>query len=269
MQQMDSFISYNGGKIHFCDEGKGDAIVLIHGYLESAEIWSGMAYKLSKGYRVITVDLPGHGRSDNCSADYTMEFLAELIKELLDKLNIRKAFITGHSLGGYVTLAFLEKYPDRLSGYCLFHSQPFADTIAATEKRKREIRIVSAGKKDLVYSENVTRMFADCNLSKFPDALLKSRKIASQITPEGIVAVLKGMIKRPARLSVMEDGRVPCLWILGSMDNYIPCSEIQDMVNLPDNAAVVVLKNSGHLGFIEEEERTLEVIKGFVEGLKC
>jgi pimeloyl-ACP methyl ester carboxylesterase len=265
---MENFVLCESGKIHFYDTGKGNAIVLIHGYLESAEIWRDLAYRLSEKYRVITIDLPGHGLSDICGKVNTMEFLATLIKELLDKLGVGKIFLTGHSLGGYITLAFLELFPERLSGYCLFHSQPFPDTVEAIEKREREIKIVDAGKKDLVYSDNITQMFAKTNLEKFSDALIRSREIASRITPGGIVAVLNGMKERPSRLSLMEEGRVPCLWILGSMDNYIPCDLIQTKVHLPSNALVVILKNSGHIGFVEEESRTVEVVTEFADKLK-
>jgi pimeloyl-ACP methyl ester carboxylesterase len=265
---MGSYIRFEEGNLHYYDEGKGDIIVLVHGYLESAEIWSGLAQKLSKKFRVISVDLPGHGHSDIFGMSNSMEFMATVIRELLDTLGIEKVFLTGHSLGGYITLAFLELYPGRLTGYCLVHSQPFADSPEAIEKREREIKIVTAGKKDLMYPENLTRMFADNNLDKFSESLLRSRKIASGITSDGIISVLKGMIARPSRLSFMEEGRVPCLWILGLMDNYIPSDAIREKVSLPANAEVVILKNSGHLGFIEEEDRTVEIITEFVEKLR-
>jgi pimeloyl-ACP methyl ester carboxylesterase len=265
---MGKYIRYNEGKIHYYDQGNGDPIVLIHGYLESAEIWNSLAAKLSKRFRVISVDLPGHGFSDIFEKSSSMESMATMIRELLDSLDINKVFLAGHSLGGYVTLAFLELYPERLAGYCLFHSHPFADSHEAIEKREREIKIVMAGKKDLMYPDNVNKMFAINNLDKFPEELLRSKDIASRISAEGIIAVLKGMIARPSRLSIMEKGTVPCLWILGLMDNHIPCEAIQKKVILPASAKVIILENSGHMGFVEEEERSVKVITGFVERLK-
>jgi pimeloyl-ACP methyl ester carboxylesterase len=264
---MGNYIRYKKGKLHYYDTGKGKTIVLIHGYLESAKIWSGLAEKLAKKFRILSVDLPGHGLSDVYSEIHTMEFMATAVKELLDTLGIIKACLIGHSLGGYVTLAFLELFPDHLSGYCLFHSQPFPDPPEALEKRMREIAIVIAGKKDLMYPDNVTRMFAPSNLEKFSEALQRSKDIASQIPGEGIIAVLNGMMIRPSRLSVMEEGSVSCLWILGLMDNYIPCDIIQTKVNLPSNARIVVLKKSGHLGFVEEEDLSAKVIRDFVSRL--
>jgi pimeloyl-ACP methyl ester carboxylesterase len=261
------FFSFRGGKIQYSDTGSGKVIVLLHGYLESAEVWSHFAEKLASKFRIITVDLPGHGLSDVYGEVHSMEFMATGIKELLDILGIKKVFLTGHSLGGYVTLAFLELFPDYLSGYCLFHSQPFPDPPVALEKRKREIEIVKQGKKDLMYPDNVIQMFATSNIEKFSEALQRSKDIASKIPGEGIIAILNGMMIRPSRLEFMEEGRIPCLWILGSMDNYIPCDFIQTKVNLPSNAKVVVLNNSGHMGFIEEEDKAIDVITEFAE--KC
>lgn len=258
------FFLYRTGRIHYTDSGKGDVIVLLHGYLESCEVWDSFSEKLAQSFRVITVDLPGCGLSDVFGEIHSMEFMAGATKELIDYLNIKKVFLIGHSLGGYVALAFLELFPDHLSGYSLFHSQPFPDSPEALDKRKREIEIVKVGKKNLMYPDNVIKMFATTNLEKFSEALQRSKDIASRIPGDGIIAVLNGMMIRPSRVSFMEEGKVPCLWILGLMDNYIPCNLIQKQVNLPTNARLVVLKNSGHMGFIEEEELSVKVVSDFV-----
>ncbi len=261
---MKNYFHFKWGNIYYTDNGSGIPVVLLHGYLESSEVWNGFEKKLTSKFRVISIDLPGHGLSDVYGETHTMEFMATAIKELLDNLDINKACLVGHSLGGYVTLAFLELFPDYLSGYSLFHSQPFPDTPEALEKRRREIAIVKAGKKDLMYPDNVTTMFATSNLAKFSQALQRSKDLASRINGEGIIAVLNGMMIRPSRSSLMEEGRVPCLWILGLMDNYIPCDIIQKKVSLPSNARVVVLKNSGHLGFVEEEDISFKVVSDFL-----
>lgn len=259
------FFSYKGRRISFTDSGKGAVIVLLHGYLESSEVWNGFKDKLASEFRVLSVDLPGHGLSDIYEETHSMEFMATVVKNLLDSLGIKKGFITGHSLGGYVALAFLELFPEYLSGYCLFHSHPLPDSPEVVEKRIREIVIVKAGKKHLMYPDNVIKMFAPSNIDKYSEALERSKKIASQIPGEGIIAVLNGMMQRPSRIWLMEEGRVPCLWILGMMDSYIPYDIIQTKVNMPANARILVLEKSGHLGFIEEEDKSAEVIIGFVK----
>jgi len=258
---------FEGHKIWYNDSGKGSPIMLLHGYLESSDVWNGFEEKLALKFRVISVDLPGHGLSEVFGETHTMELMATVIKELIGSLGLKKVFITGHSLGGYVALAFLELFPEHLFGYCLFHSQPFPDSPEAIEKRMREISIVQAGKKDLMYPDNVTRMFATVNLDRLSAKLKRSKEIASRIPEEGIIAVLNGMMQRPSRLSFMEEGRIPCLWILGTMDSYIPCNAIRKRVKLPPNAKIVVLQNSGHLGFVEEEDKSVGVISEFIKNI--
>ncbi len=264
---MKYYIFFNGGKIYYTDSGHGQTVVLLHGYLESSEVWNSYAGRLAERFRVISVDLPGHGDSSFYGESHSMEFMANAVKELLVSLNLNRVFITGHSLGGYVALAFTEFFSDYLTGYCLFHSHPFADSPEALAKREREIIIVRKGRKYLMYPENVSMMFAEENLEKFQGALQHSKEIASRIPDEGIVAALNGMISRPSRLQVMEEGRVPCLWILGRKDRYISYEAVTEKVKLPSNAKIVVLENSGHLGFIEEEELSVKALGEFIAGL--
>jgi len=261
------FFLYKGRRIYYSDNGEGSTIVLIHGYLESSGIFNRFEKKLASGFRIISIDLPGHGLSDSIEGTHSMELMATVIKDLLMSLGIKKVFMTGHSLGGYIVLAFLDLYPDYLSGYSLFHSHPFEDSREALGKRKSEIEIVNMGKENFMYADNVIRMFAESNLEKFSEDVQRSKEIASRIHGEGIIAVLKGMMIRPSRLAVMEEGRVPGLWILGKMDSYIPCEIMQSKVNLPSNAKVVILENSGHMGFIEEEDLSVKIVIDFVSRL--
>jgi len=131
-------ISFRGGKIHYSDSGCGEIIVLIHGYLESMEVWENFAGRLSQKFRILRIDLPGHGHSDLFSDINSMELMAEVIKEILDIQGIKKVFLIGHSMGGYAALAFLQLFPEYLSGYSLFHSHPLSDTAETVEKRKQQ-----------------------------------------------------------------------------------------------------------------------------------
>jgi pimeloyl-ACP methyl ester carboxylesterase len=265
---MENYFYFREKRIHYFEIGKGEIILLIHGYFESALVWRNLANKLSKKFKVIAIDLPGHGQSEVSTDENSMEFIATLIKELLDFRGIDKVFLTGHSLGGYITLAFLELFPERLMGYSLFHSHPLADPADKKEKRELEIKMVTEGKKDQIYPDSIRKMFADSNLEKFPAAVKKSMDIASQISPGGIVFVLKAMMSRPSRVFLMQRGSVPCLWILGKLDNLISCDAIMQKVNLPANAKVVILENSGHMGFVEEEALSEKIITDFIEKIK-
>jgi len=256
--------SYNGKRIKFNDNGEGEMIVLLHGYLETSAIWDSFAEKLSRSFRVVAIDLPGHGGSESFSDTHSMDFMATLVRELVADLGAEKFFMAGHSMGGYVTLAFADLFPASLSGFCLFHSQPFSDTPETIEKRKMEIDLVREGKRDQFIAGNITRMYATQNTEKFRAAIGRSVGLTADIPDEGIIAVLNGMMERPSRLTVMQSGSVPCLWILGEGDNYIPCAVMQSRVTLAKNSRLAVLKNSGHMGFIEEEEQSLRIFQDFI-----
>jgi pimeloyl-ACP methyl ester carboxylesterase len=260
---MEKFFITEGKRICYSDTGSGKLILLLHGYLETSRIWENFAKRLSADFRIIAPDIPGHGGSDMFGEVHSIEMIAMLMKNLVNEAGVDRFLLAGHSLGGYAALAFAELYPEMLSGYCLFHSHPLADSPEALNKRRREIELVLKGKKDLMYPDNISKMFAEKNLERFSNEVERSKEIASSVPAEGIVAVLKGMMERKSRIDVMEKGEVPCLWILGAMDNYIDCNVIQTKVSLPRNAELKILQNSGHLGFVEEENISAEILKSF------
>ncbi|HKL66754.1 MAG TPA: alpha/beta hydrolase, partial [Bacteroidales bacterium] len=216
-------ITYSNGKITYFDTGSGEVVILLHGYLETAEVWDDFAKALANKFRVISVNLPGHGDSFLPGNSYSMELMAAAVKAILDHEGIDKVMMTGHSMGGYVTLAFLDKYPSRLNAYCLFHSHPYPDSKEIVCNRRREIKVVERGKKDVIYPVNVPKMFADFNVAGMKEKLEKHKKIAAGINAGGIIAVLNGMIQRPSRADILKQGNIPLLFILGRHDNYIPC----------------------------------------------
>lgn len=265
---MEKEVEFYGKRIKYYESGSGTPVVLLHGYLESSLIWGPFAKKLSEIYHVIAIDLPGHGQSETNGTIHSMEYMARGVYFVLEELNIGKYFLIGHSLGGYVALALVELCPEKISGYCLFHSHPFADGLETIEKRKREIRVVNAGKKNLMYPDNVTKMYADRNLDKFADALDKSKEIASLTPGDGIIAVLNGMMERPSRASLLESCNIPCLWLLGRMDNYINCDKTLAKINLSEFVTVKILEQSGHLGFIEQENESLTEVNKFIASVE-
>ena len=142
---VEKFITAGDTPVHVCDSEKGDrCAVLLHGYLESMLVWDDFVPYLYKQVRVITLDLPGHGISVVKGPVHTMEYLADVVKDTLDALGIARCTLVGHSMGGYVALAFCEKYPERLDGVVLLSSTPDADTDEKKENRLREIKLVAA-----------------------------------------------------------------------------------------------------------------------------
>lgn len=263
-KQDGGLLKYTGKRINYKDEGEGITLVLLHGYLESIEIWKDFVEYLVKHFRVIRVDLPGHGMSELLDEVQTMEETARVLKALVDHLELKKFFLLGHSLGGYVTLSFLDIFPEYLTGFCLFHSHPLADTQQTIEKRKREIDFVQSGRKDLLYNVNIPNAFANDNLGKCNEEIDFAKEIARNTPDEGIVATLKGMMIRKDYVDLLANTDIPFLWILGEKDNYIPFTEIQTKVKMPVGGKLLALKNSGHQGFMEEKQNVIKYLLAFI-----
>jgi pimeloyl-ACP methyl ester carboxylesterase len=245
------------------DQGQGNTIVLLHGYLETSDIWNGFANELAKNCRVIAIDIPGHGRSGKMSEIHTMNLMAEAVDAVIKSLGIDKVFIVGHSMGGYVTLAYLANYLHKVSGICLFHSTPFADSEEKKANRNREIEIIKQGKQELLFTVNPAKGFADDNLERLENKVEWAQKIAAQSPPEGIIALVEGMKIRPDRQELLKETTTPILYILGKKDNYIPFNMMYPVAKRSPKGEILVLENSGHMGFIEEEGICLEVLKSF------
>ena len=260
---MIRMVNFRDSLIRYRVNGKGETIVLLHGYLESLEIWGDFQDELVKNYQVISIDLPGHGKSASYSGNHSMEFMADAVKSVLDQLNIKQCFLVGHSMGGYVTLAFIEMYSHLLSGFSLFHSSPFADTAEKMENRNREIELVKAGKLQIIYSEHVPKTYANSNVEKFNNEIERGIEIAKNTLPEGIIAALNGMKDRLEKTLVLKKTNLPFLFIHGLRDNFIP-SDMPEKVEFPKNNEVLLLENSGHMGFIEEKEKCINAIRKFI-----
>lgn len=252
-------------KIRVSDTGEGTTLVFLHGYLESLEIWDSFLKYFEEEFRVIAIDIPGHGESDVFSGIHTMELMADTINLVLENLGIDKCFMFGHSMGGYITMAFYELYWDKLLGFSLFHSTPFADNEEKREARDREIELVQQGKKRLIIDINIPKAFATDNLEKFKDRLSNAKKIAGNCPDEGIIALLNGMKMRPDRSSLLKEAEIPFLYFLGKKDNYIPFDQIVERINLPSHTKMITLEDSGHMGFIEEAGIAAKSIKDFIE----
>ena len=264
---MENILDFKGVNIKVVDEGAGMPVVLLHGYLESSEIWHSFSDELKKQFRIIRIDLPGHGESSILHKIHTMEMMAETTRFVLDALFIDKCVIIGHSMGGYVSLAFAENYPERLLGFSLFHSTPFADTEEKMQARNREIELVKQHKKDLIINKNVPELFAEDNLDLLKEDVDRMKMIARKTTEEGIIAALEGMKSRPDRSEIIIKSTIPFMLILGRKDKHISCESVKSKLKLNQSGELFILENSGHMGFIEEPGKSDDLVKSFVK--KC
>lgn len=251
--------------LHIADSGVGEkCVVLLHGYLESMYVWDDFAPLLTPSVRVITVDIPGHGISEVKGEVHTMEMVADVLHQMLKSLEIERVTMVGHSMGGYVALAFCARYPEQLDGLVLLSSTPNPDTEAKRENRRREIALVRAGKKDALARVAPEAGFAEQNrrrLRSYIDDLTECVHITED---DGIVALLGGMMERADQNEMLRKSAVPQLFILGKKDGYIPVEVAEEIVANHPQAQVAWLEESGHMGFIEEPEVCAEALLKFV-----
>lgn len=248
------------------ETGSGDRnVVLLHGYLESLDVWDDFQRILSKQARVLSVDLPGHGISEVKGDVHTMEFLADTVHAAMLSQGMERAVVVGHSMGGYVALELLRNHPEALAGIVLFHSGPHADSEQKKQDREREISLIQGGKKELI-----ARMFPQVGF-----APQNRRRLAAEIEDlseqiiltedEGIVAILRGLMRRRDNNDTLHNSGVPQLFILGRHDEYITPEAATVVVGNHPQAQVEWLEESGHMGFVEEPARSMEIILAFLD----
>lgn len=262
---VEKFIMAGETALHICDSEVGDrCVVLLHGYLENMLVWEDFIPLLYKSVRVVSLDIPGHGISQVKGEVHTMEYLADTLASALDTLGVESATVVGHSMGGYIALAFAERYKERTDGVVLLHSTPYADSEEKRHNREREIALVKAGKKELLAHTAPEAGFAPDNRQRFRDAIEELAQTIYLTEDAGIVALLNGMIQRKAQSEMLHLLGKPILFILGRRDGYIGVEVAEKMVAEHPEAEVVWLNNSGHMGFIEEPKLCADAILHFV-----
>lgn len=260
---MEKFLEVGQRHYRYIIKGEGPVMILLHGYLESVDIWGAFAQKLSTWFKVVLIDLPGHGKSSGLLKPPTVEGMASVVDKICEAEDLSSVFLTGHSMGGYVTLAFLEKYSGRLSGFSLLHSHPFADSEETLKKRDREIQLVRDGKKSTICAINIPNAFAPGNLNLLSKKVEMATEIARNTKDDGMIDALQAMQKRPDRSELLRQTKLPFLWVLGRKDLYISYQLMLDKGLLPSGGEIITLENSGHQGFMEEEDRVVDIYRNF------
>lgn len=266
MLQEEKFIMAGDCAVRISDTRRGDrTIVLLHGYLESLDVWDEFTALLAPSVRVIAIDLPGHGVSEVKGEIHTMEFLADTVRAALDTIGVERVVLVGHSMGGYVALEFLRKYPERLNGLVLFHSTPNADSEKKREDRLREVALIEGGKKELIAKSFPHVGFAPQNRFRLTRYIQELSEQIAMTEDEGIIAILKGLRERHDLNETMRTSSVPQLILLGRHDEYITPEVADALVAAQPQAQVVWLENSGHMGFFEEPQLAAEAILAFAD----
>jgi len=260
---MHKTILFKNENVSFYDKGRGRAIVLLHGFLGSYEIWQATIDNLSKTYRIIAIDLPGHGQTPSYGYVHSMELMAKCVKKVTDSLKLKKYVLIGHSMGGYVGLAFADLFPDNLKGLCLFHSSAYEDSTEKKADRLRAIKLIRANK-NIYTKDTIINLFSAKNLKYLKNEIQFAVKIAKKTTQRGMIAALYGMRDRQNREIIMGVVQYPIMMVIGEQDNILPSELLIEQSKLIKNKTILYLENDGHFGFIESPIKTNKSLRKFL-----
>lgn len=257
------FLTLGDARIHFRISGTGKPVILAHGFLESSEMWADFLKTAPSGYQYILPDLPGHGASDVWDHKHTMDMMAGLVERILSHLSIRdRVCWVGHSMGGYVGLAFAEIFPEKTASLCLLHSQAHADSDQKKRDRLRAVEALRAGKEKFIH-ESIQNLFAPYNRERLSEEITQAANAADLMPTEGIIASLLGMRERPDRQSIMS-AVSRTMTIVGKDDPVIPSDrEIDTYTDTVIDLRVV--ENCGHMGHLEQPKEVYQLLSEFLE----
>ena len=253
---------YKNTKISYSDQGKGTAVVLLHGFLENKTMWDAFIPELSKKYRIITIDLLGHGETECLGYVHSMEDQADMIHAVLHELKIRKSVLVGHSMGGYAALAFAEMYPDYLKGLFLLNSTSRADSPERKTNRDRAIKAVKQNYTNFVRM-SIANLFSEDNRERLAKEIEKVKLEALKTPLQGIVASLEGMKIRKDREVLLHFAPYPIQLILGKKDGVLIYDENIDQIE--GTKVELTTFPDGHMSHIENETELKKVLVDFLK----
>ncbi|WP_299004778.1 alpha/beta hydrolase [uncultured Tenacibaculum sp.] len=254
-------VKFKETTVFYTDTGKGNSVVLLHGFLENNTMWDAVVEEISKRNRMICIDLLGHGKTGCIGYIHSMEEMAEAVKAVLQELKIRRAIFVGHSMGGYVALAFAEKYPKNVKGLCLLNSTSQADS---EERKKLRLRANEMAKEnyETLVKMSIGNLFAEQTREQFSEVIEKVRVEALKTPVRGYIAASEGMRLRENKEAVLQtiDKR---LMIAGKQDSILNYDAVVKESNRT-KTTLIELPN-GHMSHIEAKEELLKALANFVK----
>jgi pimeloyl-ACP methyl ester carboxylesterase len=249
---------YNDTPIYYTLQGQGPVWVLLHGFLESTTMWNDVVTDFAESHTILTIDLPGHGNSGFIAESHSMELMAKVVVETLKHLQINSCTLIGHSMGGYVCLAFIEKYSDRVEKVILLNSIPSEDTEARKLHRERTLKIIDKNKEAFVQMA-ISNLFTENSRKKYGKEIDELKKEALKMTLENLKAAIIGMGTRKNRVDVLKNFQKPKFMISGIEDPIMP---IQQAEILSEKTNTILYKiDEGHMSWLENGEKLTKLLR--------
>jgi len=260
-----STFHYKNISVNYSDSGTGSPVVFLHGFLENANMWEILTAEISKKHRVITIDLLGHGLTECLGYIHTMEDNADMVYAVLSSIKVRKAVLVGHSMGGYVALAFMELYSDKIKGLVLLNSTSKADNAERKINRDRAIKTVKENYTSFIRL-SVSNLFSEDNHERLATSIEKVKVEALKTPLQGIVASLEGMKIRKDREILLHFATIPTLLVLGEKDQVLNYEDNKSQAE-HNNTELLTLPY-GHMSTIESPGKVLKALQQFLKKIK-
>jgi pimeloyl-ACP methyl ester carboxylesterase len=247
-----------GATIEYDDFGPstGLPILLIHGHPFDRTLWAPQVTPLTAaGYRVVTPDLRGYGRSSVTPGKVLLADFADDLAALLDHLGIERAVVGGVSMGGQITMEFQLRHPERVRALVLSDTSAPAETAEGKAFRNRLADRLLAEGMDGYAHEVIDKMLAAYNVTAMPDVAARVLKTMCATDPEGAAAALRGRAERPDYRDALASVEAPVLILVGADDVYTPVPEAEAIQRLVPHSTLVVIERAGHLPGAEQPER--------------
>ena len=248
--------------IYYTEEGKGFPIILIHGFCETNQIWSKLNPVLATKYRVISIDLPGFGKSSELSRPFTLVEVAERVINFIQQdLKLTTCVVFGHSLGGYVALAMADLKPELFLGFGLVHSTALADSEERKISRGKVIEFVEEYGVQPFVGSFIPPLF----FNQSHPAIGNMVELAAQTKKQTLIGYTEAMRSRPDRTHVLKEFTKPILLLAGERDTIIPAQTLEELAKVASNPTLVILHNAAHMGMLENVTETAEAIQMFLQ----
>ncbi|GAA0877488.1 alpha/beta hydrolase [Algoriphagus jejuensis] len=247
--------------IDFFEKGTGQPVLLIHGFCETANMWTDFANTLSDEFRVICPNLPGIAGSPISGDQISLEEVAITLEEWLDECQIQDPIVIGHSLGGYITLALLELMGNRIKAIGLFHSTAFADDAAKKDMRNRATVFLKKHGVDKYVTSFIPMLFPENKRGKLSPEIERAIEDAKRSSLQGLVAYTGAMRDRKNRLEVLKNYSGPKLLIAGTHDGAVTIEASRAQKDAFSH--FIELEGVGHMGMVESKDETMEIIREF------
>lgn len=264
----DLFIDVNDIKVCYDDCGKGETpIIFIHGFPFDKLMWQPQLDLFGKNYRVIAYDIRGFGKSTIGKAQGSINLFADDLVNFMDGLEIKKAIVCGLSMGGYILLNAIIRYPQRFDAIILSDTQCIADSFEAKEKRKKAISQIVAGKINDFALGFIANIFSDETKKTKGDVVEKIKSTILSTRAEAVTATLSVLAERQDLCSSISQIEVPTLIICGEKDIVTPVEQAEFLFDTIPNSQLKIIENAGHMSNLEKPDEFNMHIVEFLSGI--